>query len=334
MEILSTAGWEEYALLDSGGGMRLEQYGKYRISRPDPQAIWSPKLSKNEWENVDASYETEGGKGNWVRKNPVPERWKMTYKDLSFWARLTAFKHTGVFPEQHLQWDFLSTVIARSPSTSLRINSATKQSRDSGSSTRKTLRPIRRAQGKQEEIATPLRARNDNKVNVLNLFGYTGIASLVCAKAGAAVTHVDASRPAISWARENQELCGLTDALIRWILDDAIKFVQREVRRGIRYDGIIMDPPVYGHGPGGEVWDFQKSFPELMKLCRQVLTDKPLFVIINAYAISASAIMLENVLQETVEGLGGEIESGELALQEKQGERLLSTGIFSRWSTD
>ena len=291
MKILSTQGWEEYALLDSGNGMRLERYGKFRISRPDPQAIWSKKLVEREWSNIDAYFESDGKKGKWVEKNPVPHRWKIIYKDLAFWARLTPFKHTGVFPEQSLQWDWMQERIRNHESGIM------------------------------------------GKLSVLNLFGYTGIASLVCAKAGASVTHVDASKPAVSWARENQELSGLASAPIRFILDDAIKFLQREIKRGVRYDGIIMDPPVYGHGPGGEIWDFNKSFPELMKLCRQVLTEKPVFIVVNAYAISASAIMLENVLSETVDGLSGQIESGELALQEKQGGRLLSTGIFSRWST-
>lgn len=181
-----------------------------------------------------------------------------------------------------------------------------------------------------QEIATPS-ARNDNKPHILNLFAYTGIASLVAAAAGAKVTHLDASKQAISWVKENQLASKLSDKPIRWILDDALKFTAREVRRGVRYDGIIMDPPVYGHGPGGEVWDFAKSFPKLLDNCRQILSEKPLFVIVNAYAITASAIMLGNVLEDNLKHLGGKITIGELALQEKKRERLLSTGIFARW---
>jgi 23S rRNA (cytosine1962-C5)-methyltransferase len=172
---------------------------------------------------------------------------------------------------------------------------------------------------------------SNSQCNILNLFGYTGAASLVCAAAGAKVTHVDASKPAISWARENQRFSHLEDRPIRWIMDDCLKFVAREIKRGVKYDGIIMDPPVYGHGPTGEVWDFQKSFPELVSLCRQVLTPSPLFFLVNAYAISSSAIMLKNVLSDHLRDLGGRIEFGEIAIEEKIGKRLLSTGIFSRW---
>jgi 23S rRNA (cytosine1962-C5)-methyltransferase len=174
--------------------------------------------------------------------------------------------------------------------------------------------------------------KSDRTLHVLNLFAYTGIASVVVAKAGAKVTHVDASRPSIAWAKENQAASGLPETSIRWILDDAIKFVQREIKRGMRYDAIIMDPPVYGHGPDGEIWDFTKSFPQLMELCRQVLSDQPLFFLVNAYAISASALMLQNVLEDHFSNLAGTLEVGELALQESSRDRLLSTGIFARWT--
>ncbi|MBA3724402.1 MAG: class I SAM-dependent methyltransferase [Candidatus Levybacteria bacterium] len=288
MTILTTPGWEGYELLDTGNGMRLERFGKYRLVRPDPQAIWQPHRPQDEWLAADAVYNVY--RKEWDNKNNVPQKWLMHYKDLSFWAELTPFKHTGVFPEQILQWDWIED--------KLRI--------------------------KNQEQKT---------VKVLNLFGYTGIASLVAAHAGAVVTHIDASRPTIAWARENQAASGLETKPIRWILEDAIKFVQREVKRGNTYDAIIMDPPVYGHGPNGEKWDFTESFPELLSVCRQVLSPKPVFILINAYAISASSLMLENVLKDFVPTQKSHIEVGELAIEEQGSGRLLSTGIFGRWSS-
>lgn len=288
MRLLQTNGWEDYALLDSGDGRRLERFGAYIIIRPDPQCLWKPHLAHAEWEKADAVF-TKGknGKEEWVRKTDVPHKWLMTYKDISFYAKLSPFKHTGVFPEQHLQWDFIGEKIQKA----------------------------------------------GREVNVLNLFGYTGIASLVAAKAGARVTHVDASYPTIGWARENTEASGMSDKPIRWMMDDCVKFTRREVKRGVKYDGIIMDPPVFGHGPEGERWEFFENFPPLLKLCQEVLTAKPLFIIINAYAISASALMLENIMNDMMRNFHGTIASGELALQEEGSERLLSTGIFSRWSS-
>lgn len=285
MNVLSTQGWQDYELIDSGNGQRLERFGKFILVRPDPQVIWKPEKDNSFWEKADAVYESFGNKGKWINKNKVPEKWQISYKDLSFFCKLTPFKHTGVFPEQSLQWDFME----------------------------EKLKGFNR------------------QANVLNLFGYTGIASLAAAANGAKVTHVDASKPSISWARENQEASGLLQKPIRLIMDDAIKFVGREVKRNVKYDVIIMDPPIYGHGPGGERWDFNESFPKLMELCRNVLSANPLFIIVNAYAISSSSIMLNNVLQDYLSDLGGIFEYGELALQEKYGDRLLSTGIFARW---
>jgi 23S rRNA (cytosine1962-C5)-methyltransferase len=284
MTILSTNGWQDYELLDSGDGHRLERFGEYRLVRPDPQIIWKPSLPKTEWLKADAVFAKE--KEEWQNKNNVPKRWLLEYDNLKFWAQLSPFKHTGVFPEQSLQWQWM-----------------------------------------KEKIVTA-----NQQLNILNLFAYTGIASLVAAAAGAKVTHVDASKPTISWARENQKASGLEDKPIRWILDDAGKYIEREIKRGVRYDGIIMDPPIYGHGPHGEKWNFFSSFPRLLSLCQQVLSKEPVFLIINAYAISASALMLENCLKDFSKELGGTIEVGELALEEKNSKRLLSTGIFARWS--
>lgn len=279
MQILRTKGWEEYELLDSGDGLRLERFGKYILSKPDPQAIWQKSLDQKEWEKADAAYE-EGG---WRRATSFPEKWKMGYKQVNFYVRLTSFKHAGVFPEQHLHWDFI-----------------------------------------QDSLS------NKRGANVLNLFGYTGVASLVAAANGASVTHVDASRPAITWARENQELSNLSDRPIRWIIDDAMEYVEREVRRGKKYDGILMDPPIYGHGPTGKIWNFEKSFPDLVRASSKLLSDNPLFFIVNAYAISSSALMLENVLKDHL--VQGKYHTGELVLEESKNSRPLSTGIYSRWT--
>lgn len=285
INVLKTCGWEDYELIDSGYGQRLERFGKYILSRPDPQAIWRQNLNKDIWDSADAVYvKTGSDKGRWEIKNNIPEKWIMEHNGLKFYCKLTPFKHTGVFPEQSIHWDFIRE----------RIKSFGKQS------------------------------------NILNLFGYTGIASLAAVSEGAKVTHVDSSYQAIGWAKENQQASKLENKPIRWILDDVIKFCEREVRRNAKYDGIIMDPPVYGHGPKGEKWDFYESFPTLLKICKNLLSNNPLFVIVNAYAVSASAIMLENTIKDYL-NITGEIETGELAIQEKNSERLLSTGIFSRY---
>jgi 23S rRNA (cytosine1962-C5)-methyltransferase len=294
MQLLKTPGWDDYELLDSGNGQRLERFGSYVISKPDPQTIWKPSLNEAEWDKADARYlekdparnALHSDAGGWI-KNNLPEKWPLTYSNIKFYAKLTPFKHTGVFPEQILNWEYMQDKIQKA--------------------------------GKQ--------------VNVLNLFGYTGIASLVCAANGAKVTHLDGSKPAITWARENQTLSGLLDKPIRWILDDAVEFTARESRRGNTYDAIIMDPPVYGHGPNGEIWDFNKSFPELLKNCQKILSQNPIFVIVNAYAISSSSQMLANTMQDYLKFEQNKIEYGELCLQEKNRNRLLSTGIFARYSS-
>lgn len=297
MQILTCTGWKDYELLDSGNEMRLERFGPYTTVRPDPQAIWQPSLPEKDWTDADVRFKkTSADKGQWIFKRHLPEKWLMEWKDVSFWTRLTSFKHTGVFPEQSLQWEWIQDQIK------LRLNSVNQMDSE----------------------------KSEYHPSILNLFGYTGIASLVAAEAGAKVTHVDASKPSISWARENQIASGLSDKPIRWILDDAVKFVERELRRGNTYDGIIMDPPVYGHGPTGQIWKFNENFPKLLHECVQILSPNPLFVIVNAYAISSSALMLENVMQDFLPK--GKIEIGELALQESKSKRLLSTGIFGRWS--
>jgi len=282
MQLLKTEGWDDYELLDSGNNQRLERFGKYIISKPDPQAIWKPSLNQEAWDKTDAKFLEK----DWSA-NSLPQKWEMIFRDIKFYAKLTPFKHTGVFPEQIINWEYMEEKIKKAEKT----------------------------------------------VSVLNLFGYTGIASLVCAAAGAKVTHLDGSKPSITWARENQTLSGLLDKPIRWILDDAVEFTAREARRGNIYDAIIMDPPVYGHGPNGEIWDFNKSFPQLLENCKIILNPNPVFVIVNAYAISASSQMLINTMEDYLELPSEKIEYGELALEQRSNQRLLSTGIFGRYSS-
>ena len=290
--LLSPVGWKDYELIDSGDSFKFERFGKYKLVRPDPQALWQPTLPVKQWEQADVFFERRENRegkeeGKWVFRRAVDEQWLMRYQDLAFWVKFTAFKHTGVFPEQAANWEW----------SRQKIEGAGRQ------------------------------------VKVLCLFGYTGLASLAAAAAGASVTHVDASKPSIGWARDNQAASGLTDKPIRWILDDASKFVAREVRRGSKYDAIIMDPPAFGHGPSGEVWKFNYSFPKLMQDCRQLLTEKPLFFLVNAYAISASSIMLGNVLDDVLGSFKGKISYGELVLNQTASSRVLSTGIFGRWES-
>jgi 23S rRNA (cytosine1962-C5)-methyltransferase len=276
---------KDYDLLDSGDGRRLERYGKYILDRPDPQIIWKKSIPIGEWQKADAFFErTNEDKGKWIVKSKIPGKWMLEHNGIKFWVKLSPFKHTGVFPEQARQWDYI----------------------------------IETLKGKG--------------ANVLNLFAYTGIASLFAAKAGAHVTHLDSSKPAITWANENRTLSEMEDFPIRWIIDDAITFTGREIKRGIKYDAIIMDPPIYGHGPSGEVWDFNKDFPKLLENCKAILSEKPLFVLANAYAISSSSITLANSLNDYFGNLGGSIENGELTLKEKSAGRLLSTGIWAKWS--
>lgn len=281
--------WQDYELLDSGDGWKLERYGRYTLKRPEPEAVWRPALPEKAWNVASAFFRpsNEENGGHWETLKPVDDRWVMQYKDLKFWTQLSASRHLGVFPEQAGQWDWL------------------------GEQTRAANHPLQ----------------------VLNLFGYTGLASLAAAAAGARVTHVDASRKVIGWARENQELSGLADRPIRWIVDDALKFIQRDARRGVRYDGLILDPPKFGRGPKGEVWEFYKLLPELLQACRAVLAPQPRFVLLTAYAVKASALTLYYAIEEVMRGFSGQTEAGEVVLQEKSAGRLLSMAIFGRWSS-
>lgn len=287
--ILEVPPGKDYALLDSGDFLKLEQYGSYRIVRPEGQALWRPALDQREWDNADAIFTgdtDEEGMGRWrFPKAPLGETWPMEHGGLSYLGRFTSFRHVGVFPEQAPHWAHMEALI-----------SAAK-------------RPVR----------------------VLNLFGYTGLASLIAARAGAEVTHIDASKKAIGWARENQEMAGLAAKPIRWICEDALKFIQREVRRGSHYDIILLDPPAYGRGPAGEVWQLFDNLAEMADLCRQCLTAKPLAVVLTAYSIRASFFALHELMLDTFAGMGGTVESGELVIREQSAGRALSTSLFSRW---
>jgi 23S rRNA (cytosine1962-C5)-methyltransferase len=287
--ILEVAPNADYALLDSGDGVKLEQYGPYRIVRPEGQAIWRRALPEAEWNRADAVFTgdtDEEGMGRWrFPKIPLGETWPMKHDGIHYLGRFTSFRHVGVFPEQASHWDHMAGLIERAG------------------------RPVK----------------------VLNLFGYTGLASLVAARAGAEVTHVDASKKAIGWARENQEIAGLQQKPVRWICDDAMKFAEREVRRGSLYDIVLFDPPAYGRGPKGEVWQLFEDLPALTDLCRRILTPRPLAVVLTAYSIRASFFAIHALMRDTFAGMGGTVESGELIIREKSAGRALSTSLFSRW---
>jgi 23S rRNA (cytosine1962-C5)-methyltransferase len=286
--VMRTEGWSDYALLDSGNGRKLERYGPYRVVRPEPQCLWTPRLDAAAWEGADAVFEPsdEEEAGRWRFKARPKESWPLRYGDVRFLGRFTNFRHLAFFPEQAANWAWLDARL--------------------------------RAAGGQPRV--------------LNLFGYTGVASLVMAAAGAAVTHVDASKKAVAWARENAELAGLSERPIRWITEDARKYVQREARRGSQYEGIILDPPKYGRGPGGEVWRLFEDLPELSRLCASLLSGNASFLVLNAYAERISGAALSGLLAEVLEGRGGRIEWGELALVEDGAERQIGMSFFARWS--
>jgi 23S rRNA (cytosine1962-C5)-methyltransferase len=289
-EFLAAQNWKDYALLDCGDGFKLEQFGPYRLIRPEPEAVWQTALPASEWGKADATYKPspEENGGHWEYFHKLPDRWKMAYNGLTFWVQTSASRHLGVFPEQASQWDWADEVIRNSKS----------------------------------------------KPKVLNLFGYTGLASLAAARSGAVVTHLDASRKVVTWANENQTLSGLEALPIRWIIDDALKFVQREARRGSKYQGIILDPPKFGRGPKGEVWEFYKLIPGLLKACQQILDPDPLFIQLTAYAVKASAATLFYAVDEMMHAFHGLTACGEIGLREKSANRFLSTAIYARWSKE
>ncbi|MFA6999727.1 MAG: class I SAM-dependent methyltransferase [Candidatus Paceibacterota bacterium] len=297
--ILKTTKQKEYELLDSGEGQKLERYGKYIMSRPDPEALWKKNLNDKEWQKSDLEFIRNGTKNKWIIKNGVPNNWNISYGDLKFSIKPTSFKHIGLFPEQLTNWEWMEELI------------------------RCGKRPcLKGAQGK---------ASGSNSIFVLNLFAYTGGATLACAKAGAEVCHVDGSKNAVEWARTNAELSGLTDTPIRWLIEDVVLFLKREIKRGRKYDAIIMDPPSFGHGPKDELWKIEEDFLNLIELCKQVLSDDPLFILINGYTAGYSSIIYENNLRDLMKDYKGKIEGGELVIEESGSKRLLPCGIFARW---
>ena len=284
----ATQDWKDYEMIDTSGGEKLERWGDVLLIRPDPQVIWDNIRQSPLWQKADAHYlRSNKGGGEWDYMRRLPESWTISYKALTFRIRPTGFKHTGLFPEQAVNWDYFE----------------------------KTIRGAGRP------------------VKVLNLFAYTGGATLACAAAGAQVCHVDASKGMVQWARDNAALSGLADKPIRWIVDDCEKFVQREIRRGNRYDAVIMDPPSYGRGPSGEIWKLEEKIHPLVELCTGVLTEQPLFFALNSYTTGLSPSVMEYLLGITVaRKFGGVVRSDEIGLPVTQSGYTLPCGSTALWT--
>ena len=277
--------WKDYEILDMANGEKLEKWKDVILVRPDPQIIWKSKSFPERWKNANARYiRSSTGGGNWDFNKKVPANWQVKYKELIFNIKPMGFKHTGLFPEQAVNWDWM-------------INKIQHANRD---------------------------------IKVLNLFAYTGGATVACSYAGASVCHVDSSKGMVTWAKENITSSGLQNNPVRYIIDDVVKFVSREIRRGNKYDAIIMDPPSYGRGTNGEVWKFEENISDLVELCTKVLSDRPLFFLINSYTTGISSTVLENILRLNITAKG-KLSSGELGLPMKDSNLVLPCGIFSRW---
>ncbi len=274
--------WQDYEILDAGNGNKLERWGQVRLLRPDPQAVWPMQEPRS----VDARYiRSASGGGHWEYTKTLPESWTIQYRDLTFQVRPTGFKHTGLFPEQAVNWDWMRGLVKKAPK--------------------------------------PFRA--------LNLFAYTGGATCALAAAGAEVVHVDAAKGMVAWAKENLALCGLGDKPVRFIVDDVMKFVLREQRRGRQYEGILMDPPSYGRGPGGEMWKIVENLYPLVAECCKLLSPEARFFLINSYTTGLAPTVLSNVLQAALPGRGGRIEAGEVGLPISRGTLVLPCGASGRW---
>lgn len=279
-------GWRDFELIDCSRGEKLERWGSRILVRPDPQAIWDTPRTDPRWERCDGRYaRSDSGGGAWEKKD-LPESWPVSYGDLTFHVKPMNFKHTGLFPEQAANWDWMTRTV--------------------------------KAAGRS--------------VSVLNLFAYTGAATAALLRAGASVCHVDAARGMVAWAKENAAACGAADAPVRWIVDDCAKFVEREIRRGRRYDALVMDPPSYGRGPGGEVWKLEDDLWDFVSLCAGVLSDDPVFVLINSYTTGLSPSVL-TYLSESIftRRFGGRSESGELGLPVTASGLILPCGASCRW---
>lgn len=287
--VLLADAWKDYQCLDAGDGEKLETWKGVMLRRPDPIAMW-PKLRLSDWSHADAVYHrSHAGGGSWEYKKKLPESWTIQYRDLTFKVSPTGFKHTGLFPEQAVNWDWMADLI---------------------------------------------RTHTDEEIHVLNLFAYTGGATMACSAAGAAeVVHVDAAKGMVQWAKENRDLSHLTDHKIRFIVDDCLKFVEREKRRGHTYQGILMDPPSYGRGPNGEMWKFEKDFANLLKETLDLLSDDALFFLINSYTAGVSSLVLDNMMREMIlpKHPGGTINTGDIAIPLQKREIVLPCGIYGRW---
>ena len=288
--------WKDYEILDMANGEKLERWNNIYLVRPDPQIIWNDKQYPEKWKQANARYNRSStGGGHWDYKKRLPDSWQIKYKDLTFNIKPMGFKHTGIFPEQAVNWDWMMDMI-------------------------------------KNEIKNTKR-----EVKVLNLFAYTGGATVACLSAGATVCHVDSSKGMVAWARENVVSSGLQDRPVRYIVDDVIKFVQREIRRGNKYDAIVMDPPSYGRGANGEVWKFEENLPMLIEICMQVLSDNPLFFLINTYTTGTSSMVLENLLKMNMRKKYGKkadnglFENGEVGLPMTDSDFILPCGIYSKW---
>jgi 23S rRNA (cytosine1962-C5)-methyltransferase len=308
IHLLPSMRWKDYELLDCGDGLKLERFGSYTFIRPEVQALWRRSLSLTEWDSAHAVFQPSGEEsgGHWAFRKKVPEQWEMSYTLTSPASGLHDDRSNG-----ELRFSVMTT-----PGRHLGVFPECAAHWDW-----------------MTEIISTEKQRSKNDIQVLNLFGYTGLASLACSAAGARVTHVDASKKSVSWARANQALSGLADKPIRWIVDDALKFVEREARRGVKYDGIVLDPPKFGRGPKGEVWEVYKSLPDLLQACRAVLSDWPLFVVLTVYAVKLPAIHIYSALDEMLKGRPGDLECGELVTEEKSAGRYLSQAVYARWNS-
>lgn len=279
--------WKDYEVLDTSNGEKLERWGNYILVRPDPQVIWNTPRRAKGWDRPNGHYHRSAkGGGEWEFFD-LPEEWGISYRELSFRLKPFSFKHTGLFPEQAVNWDWFSGLI------------------------KKAGRPVK----------------------ILNLFAYTGGATLSAAAAGAAVTHVDASKGMVTWAKENAAASGLGDAPIRWLVDDCVKFVEREIRRGNRYDGIIMDPPSYGRGPKGEIWKIEESIWPFVELSARLLADDALFFLINSYTTGLQPAVLSYMLNLAIaQKRGGRVEAEEIGLPVSTGPLILPCGASGRWT--
>jgi len=307
IKIFCSEDWKNYELLDTGEEEKLEKFSQYIFIRPYENAIWPKALTKEakeSWAKADGKFWSSkvGVKAGWKfgmsRLNldsEAEKKWEMSYKGIKFLASPTPFRHLGFFPEQASHWDFIEEKIRAH------------QGRTLGSL---KVRPLK----------------------FLNLFGYTGVASLFALRAGADVTHIDASKQTIQWVKENQKISGLDKLPMRVICDDSVKFIEREEKRGNKYDAVIMDPPKFGRGPKGEIWKIEKDLPKLLSQVRKILSDKPLFVILNSYAVDSSSLSLGYALENSMSGLNGEVSSGELCLLEKSNNRVISLSNTAIWS--